>query len=214
MTKKEIIELRSKIVDAKSKVSKLEKLLQDNAGKEFELLTPRLNEQKNNLLIEIQLGADKSHELAQIEERIIDAVKIDHKNKDEEAKRGDFIKTIQARIDAEKEDLSGFIDQYKTMAIGFLLEKVAEKENEIKLNECARSKLIIEADAIESAITIFDGGKYASISGITDNKERVFELWRTKIGGHDTDPLEIETQKEFTVLMDYLKKQGIEEITQ
>lgn len=213
MNKKEIIELKNKISDAKSKVSKLDKLLQDNAEKEFELLAPALIEQKNNLLIEAQLGTDNAAELAQIERRIIDATKIDNKNKDNEAKRRDFVKTIQARIDAEKEVLNGLVTQYKAVATAFLMNEIAEKENQIKLAEETRFKRVIEVDAIESVISTFFDKNYAS--GLTTNKERIFELWDTRCGGLVTgdDPLEMETQKEIVTLMDYLKKQGIEEIT-
>lgn len=189
MNKKEIIELKNKISDTKSKVSALDKLLQDNAEKEFELLAPNLIEQKNNLLIEAQLGADNATELAQIERRIVEATKIDNKNKDNEAKRRDFVKTIQARIDTEKENLNGFVTQYKAAATDFLMEKVTEKENQIKANEIAREKLIIEVDALESVVSLFDGGKYATHVGITDNKERIIELWKNRCGGFETDPL-------------------------
>lgn len=213
MNKKEIIELKNKISDAKSKVSKLDKLLQDNAEKEFELLAPALIEQKNNLLIEAQLGTDNAAELAQIERRIVDATKIDNKNKDNEAKRRDFVKTIQARIDAEKEVLNGLVTQYKAVATAFLMNEITEKENQIKLAEETRFKRVIEVDAIESVISTFFDKNYAS--GLTTNKERIFELWDTRCGGLVTgdDPLEMETQKEIVTLMDYLKKQGIEEIT-
>lgn len=213
MNKKEIIELKNKISDAKSKVSKLDKLLQDNAEKEFELLAPALIEQKNNLLIEAQLGTDNAAELAQIERRIVDATKIDNKNKDNEAKRRDFVKTIQARIDAEKEVLNGLVTQYKAAATAFLMNEIAEKENQIKLAEETRFKRVIEVDAIESVISTFFDKNYAS--GLTTNKERIFELWDTRCGGLVTgdDPLEMETKKEIVTLMDYLKKQGIEDIT-
>lgn len=213
MNKKEIIELKNKISDAKSKVSKLDKLLQDNAEKEFELLAPALIEQKNNLLIEAQLGTDNAAELAQIERRIVDATKIDNKNKDNEAKRRDFVKTIQARIDAEKEVLNGLVTQYKAVATAFLMNEIAEKENQIKLAEETRFKRVIEVDAIEFVISTFFDKNYAS--GLTTNKERIFELWNTRCGGVVTgdDPLEMETQKEIVTLMDYLKKQGIEDIT-
>ncbi len=180
MNKKEIIELKNKISDVKSKISKLDKLLQDNAEKEFELLAPNLIEQKNTLLIEAQLGTDNATELAQIERRIVEATKIDHKNKDNEAKRRDFVKTIQVRIDAEKEVLNDLVTKYKAAATAFLINELAEKENQIKLAEDTRFKRVIEADAIESVISMFSDKNYAS--GITTNKERVFELWKTRCG--------------------------------
>ncbi len=212
--KKEITALKGSVDSIKTTVATLEKLLQESSVADVEVLTPALTAEKNNLLIEATLGADNAIQITEIEAQIIETSKKDSENKDSQKIQREFATTIQSRLTAENEKLANASNEYKAAVTAYLLGKLSDKETEIKQCEDLRFRKIIEADAIESIITLFDGGLHQTSCGTTDNKDRIHEMWRMRGAGCEPefDPLEVETNKEISVFTNYLKRQGIEVI--
>ena len=105
--------------------------------------------------------------------------------------------------------MNRFIDEYNAAASKFLNDKLAEKERSIKESEETRLNLIIEMDALESIAIKFD----KNFDSYTTNKQRIYGLWGNSGIELSYDPFETKTQKEVSSITDYLKKQGIEEIS-